>query len=431
MKRKFEALRENLDEFVTQNDYPVLAVGCLPAELAYVVKFLQALDEKHPADYFVVFPQPFDTAEGYLDAATRDLQVQLQAAGEARAQRGDPPFAPLPNDVVDRRRPPEQRVHALLDWMRGLVPNEQEHRVVVGFLPLECRDVGAYARLMESFIPPKGFPQWMQALRVVVWDDRVDRRLGSDIRARKVERVLTFDVDFSTPALTDALSVDAVDTSLPVAERMACVLQLAALDYSYKRYPEALAKYGILFRYYEGVGLAPMQSLCLIGAGDTLRASGKPAEAKEMLQRALALSASAKSLPMLLNALISIVEVCFDLGHHEDAESYADSGAQVAAGALNPFPYADFYERKGDAQSAQKKQDEALASYGKCRNLARMYGYTHRAESVLGKLVQIYGERGMASEQRDAARELAEVHKAPVPGTPAGPSAAAGEAVGT
>src|SRR5437868_6052179 len=101
MKRKFEALRENLDEFVSQNDYPVLVVGCLSDELAYVTKFLQSLDEKHPADFFVVFPQPFASAEGYMDAVVAALKVQLQAAAEARQQRAEAPFPPLPDPVAD------------------------------------------------------------------------------------------------------------------------------------------------------------------------------------------------------------------------------------------------------------------------------------------------------------------------------------------
>jgi hypothetical protein len=58
--------------------------------------------------------------------------------------------------------------------------------------------------------------------------------------------VLTCEVDFSTPALTDGLSQGAADVSLPVTERMACLYQLAALDYTYKRYPDALQKFGVL-----------------------------------------------------------------------------------------------------------------------------------------------------------------------------------------
>jgi tetratricopeptide (TPR) repeat protein len=427
MKRKFEALRENLDEFVSQNDYPVLVVGCLSDELAYVAKFLQALDEKHPADFFVVFAQPFPAAGAYMDGVVAALKLQLEAAAEARQQRGDPPFPPLPDTVGDGRRRADARLRDLLEYLRTLLPNEREHRMVVGLLPLQCPDVEGYARLVGTVFPESDFPVWMQALRIVVYDDRSLKLIAADLEAREIERVLSFDVDFSTPALTDALSVDAADTSLPVAERMGALLQLAALDYSYKRYPDAIEKYGVLFRYYDGAGLPAMGALCLVGAGDVLRASGKPLESKEMLQRGLALSLDAKALAVMLNGLLSIVEVCFELGHFEDAESYADSGAQVAAGALNPFPYADLLERKGDAQLAQGKRDDATASYAKSRDIARMYGHTHRLESVLPKLVSLYGNAGMFEEQRSASDELARVQRgeAPAPPAPARPVASA------
>ncbi len=429
MKRKFEALRENLDEFVVQNDYPVLAVGCLPEELAYVVKFLQALDEKHPASFFVVFPQTFNTAAECMDLIAAGLRDQLEAAGQARAQRGEPPFPPMPVAIADRQRKPEARLLCLLDYLRRLLPNEQDHRAVVGLLPLECANVEAYAEWIGSVLPIRDFPPWMQALRVVVYDDRSQRRIAADVKARKIERVLTFDVDFSTAALTNALSIDAADTSLPIPERMANVLQLAALDYSYKRYPDALAKYGVLFTFYEGAGLPSMASLCLLGAGDTLRASGEKAAAKETLQRGIALALEHKALAMVLNGLLSIVEVSFELGHHEDAESYADSGAQVAAGVMNPFACADLCERKGDAQVAQRKRADAIASYARCRELSAMYDHTHRSESVLRKLVVLYGEQDMEPERRAAERDLGRLNEGK--GAPSQPPGARGEGTRT
>lgn len=424
MKRKFEELRENLDEFIEQNDYPVLVVGCLPDELAYVAKFFQALDEKHPADFVLAFPQPFLSAGGYLDLVAASLKAQLEAAVTLRAERGEKPFPDLPATVTDSRREPGARLAALLDYLRTLLPNEIEHRVAVAFLPLDCADFAAYARLVETVFPVGGFPPSMAALRVLVYDDRSKKLIANDLRDRQIDRVLTFDVDFSTPALTNALSVGAADTSLPLPERMSCLTQLAALDYSYKRYPDAIEKYGVLYRYYESVQLPSMQALCLLGTGDVLRASGQLLEAKEMLQRGLALALDHKALAMLLNGMLSIVELCFDLGHLSDAESYADSGSQVAAAALNPFAYADLLERKGDAQVAQGRSEDAVVSYGRARDIAKMYGYAHRSESVLPKLIAVYDQRGQFAERRDAERDLANA-KAGSNGGAASPSASA------
>src|SRR5690606_4870007 len=143
----------------------------------------------------------------------------------------------------------------------------------------------------------------------------------------EVEQVLYFEINFSTPALTDALSADAADPELPMAERMACLHQLAAIDYAYRRYPEAIQKYAVLNDYYQKAGLPAMQALCVNGAADALSAGGQLEVAKKMLQSGLALGLEAKALPALVNLFISITDICARLGQHEEAESYADSGA--------------------------------------------------------------------------------------------------------
>jgi hypothetical protein len=406
MKQKFEELRENLDEFVEQNDYPMLVVGCVPDELAYVVKFLQGLDQKHPQDFFLIFPQPFATPGGYLDGVVESLRLQLDAAATLRAQRGEPPFPPLPPEVADPRRPPEQRLFDLLQYLRKLLPNEQEHSMVVGFLPLQCSAQDAYLQLMGTVAPLPDVKPWMVALRIVIYDDRTERRMMDALRAHKAEHVLTYEVDFSTPALTDALTVGAADTSLPVAERMACLLQLAALDYSYKRYPEALEKYGALYAYYEAQGVPAMQAMCLLGAGDTLRAGGKPLPGKEMLQRGVALAMQHNLLAPLLNLLLSVTDVCLELGHFAEAESYADSGTHVSAAVLNPFANADLFEKKGDAQLAQRKTAEGMATYKRCQELCAKYEYFHRWKSVLAKQARWYEQSHLLRERDAAEREL-------------------------
>ncbi len=371
MKRKFEELRETLDEFVQQDEYPMLVVGCLSQELAYVVKFLQGLEDKHPQNYFVVFPQPCDDPARYLDGVVESVRLQVEAAGSMRAERGEPPFPPLPRTLSDPRRTPAQRLEAVLHYLRSLLPNEDEHRVVVGLLPLSCKDFESYGKLMTTIMPLPTVQPWMKALRIVAYDDRTHKTLATAMRDCKVEHVLTFDVDFSTPALTDALARDAADPSVPVPERMSCLMQLAALDYSYKRYPDALEKYGVLFKYYEAEKTPAMQALALLGTGDTLRAAGHLKLAKQRLQQGIAIGMEHKVLPVLLNLFTSISGVCMQLSHFDEAESYADSGAQVAAAVLNPFAYADMHELKGDAQIAQGKLTDGSRRTSVARTSAR------------------------------------------------------------
>ncbi len=409
MKRKFDELRENLEEFVEQNLYPMLMIGCLPQELAYVIKFLQGLEQTHPESYFIVFANRFNSPSGYLDGVVESLSLQVAAAHQTRTERAEPPFPPVPPNLSDHQRLPEERLRGVLEYLRTLLPNEKDHSVVVGFLPLECQDSLAYARLMSTIMPVTEIEPWMTALRIVIYDDRSEHLLQKAMQARQIDKILAYEIDFSTPALTNALTVDASNPEIPVPERMGYLMQLAALDFAYKRHVDALQKYGVLYKYYESNEVPSMQALCLLGAGDTLRAAGKLELAKEYLQRGIALAMEHKQLAPMLNLLISLVETSFDLGHHADAESYADSGTKVAAGALNPFSYADLYERKGDAQIAQGKTAEGMATYKRCEELCKMYEYFHRWKSVLNHRIRLSKQTNMRNEQREAEHELARV----------------------
>jgi tetratricopeptide (TPR) repeat protein len=406
MKRKFEELRENLDEFVQQDEYPMLVVGCRTEELAYVVKFLQALEDVHKQHFVVVFPQPFESAAGYLDAVVDSIRLQVEGAASLRAERGEPPFPPLPAHLADSRVAPEQRLEGVLQYLSSLVPAGEEHRVAVGLLPLSCTDSTAYAKLMTTIMPVPAMPPWMPALRIVLYDDRTRPQLVPAMRALEVRHALTFDVDLSTPALADALAKDAADPSLPESERMSCVMQLAALDYSYRRHSAALEKYGLLFKFYEREKIPSMQALALLGTGDTLRAAGHRELAKQRLQQGIAIGLEHKVLPVLLNLFISITGVCMELQHFEDAESYADSGTQVAAAVLNAFAYADLFEIKGDAQIAQGKLADGIATYKRCEQLCKTYEYFHRWTSVLERQKRLFAQARLGREQREVEHEI-------------------------
>ncbi|MGC4095083.1 MAG: hypothetical protein QM756_45625 [Polyangiaceae bacterium] len=411
MRRKAEALRETLDEFVTQLEYPMLVVGCIEDELAYLFKFLDGIDDTHPEAFVLIFAGAFTTRHAYLDSMLEFLRVQLAGAESVRAERGEPPFPPIPPELADPRMAPEHRLQGILAYVGSLVPDDKEHSVVVGLLPLSCSDFPAYAQLIGSVMPIPEPQPWMAPLRIIARDERTQPVLKPAMERYRVEHVLYFEVDFSTPAVTNALAVDAADPTLPMAERMACLHQLAAIDFAYRRYPDAIQKYGVLNDYYEAQKLPAMQAICINGAADALRSGGQLELAKTMLQSGIATAMQAKSLPALVNLFISITDVSAQLGHHQDAESYADSGAKVANAAISPTVYADMFEKKGDAQLAQNKIAEGLASYKKCEELCKLYEYFYRWKSVLGRQVEFYRRAGMGAQLHESEHELSLVEE--------------------
>jgi len=409
VKKKFDDLRENLNEFAEQSDYSVLLLGCTPAEAPYAAQFLDGVDQSHPSDLVLTFVEPFVDAERYVDAVVRRVAEQLVEADEARRGRRELPFQPLPAEL--ERLAPAERLARLLAFLASLLPNQREHAFVVAFLPFERLDDDAFSELMERAVLARESAEWMAPLRVIVADDRRERRLARRSLEQGRRRVLYYEVDFSTDALTDALSREAADPSVPVAQRMANLLQLAALDFSYRRFDAALEKYGVLYEYYRDPPLPVMQVLCLQGRGDCLRASAKPEEGKRALQSAIALALEQGALVPLVGALLSIVEVCVALGEHEDAERYSDSGLRVSESCMNAPVYVTFVEKKADAQLAQGRPADAVETYRRCLRLAEMYEQFLVWQSVLQKLRALYSGARMRAEVDAVERELERVSR--------------------
>lgn len=403
MKRTFDTLRETLDEFAQQDEFSLLALGCHGECVAYPLNFLKALDQTLPAHLVVGFQHAFHEPRQWLDAMLEGVRTQLAAAPAER------PPPPMPLELEDGRAPPAQRLHALVRYLVALLPNQDDHRIVIAFLPVDCRDVEGFTALMSTLIPQG--PELLagiSAARVIAWDDYEQAGLRARLLEQRCAYALAYADDFRTPALTSGLSRDAANTQLPLAERMASFMQLAALDYSYSRYDDALDKYAVLHQFHHERGQHGLAAVALLGAGDTLFAAGDPVNAKLRLQQGIATAMACKSLPALSNLLSSVTDVSMALGHYADAESYADSGTKVAAAILNPFVYADMFEKRGDAELAQGRPEHAVASYTRCRELCRTYGHYQRWYSALDKQAAIYAQANMERERRELGQEYAE-----------------------
>ena len=323
MRRKIEGLRANLEEFVEQADYSVLVVACTPIEGMYVSQFLISLDEIQTDSYFLVFADPFVDGASYVDALTRSLDVQLKAGSELRLSRDERPFEPLPAALADRRLDAPRRLEALLQFLPRLLDEGYEQSVVVGLLPTECADERAFGSLIASALLHRERPEWMKRLRVVTLDPPERPQLVPVLAQQNLQTVLTFRLDLSTPALTAALSQEAADPSVPLAERMSNLHQLAAVDFSYQRHADAQDKYTVLHAYYGQVQQPGMQALCLQGSADCLEATGEPAKAKLLLEQGINLCLKHDQKVQLLFLLVSMVRVCRGLELHDQAEMYA------------------------------------------------------------------------------------------------------------
>ncbi|WP_144370139.1 hypothetical protein [Myxococcus stipitatus] len=409
MRRKLQELQDTLSGFVDQRDHLLLVVGSTEGEAAWVLKTLQGLDQETPSDLFLLFAHDAQNAAQYVTALVANLEAQLEGVNLARQEKGEERWPPLPSGCQDMRQAPAARLRAAIEHMRGLIPSDGDHRLVWVMMPLKIEDRVSYSQLVGQLLPHDGFQPWMRSLRIVVRDDRQAPFLVPALRKLGVTGALVYEPDLSTAALTDSLAQEAVDPATPVPERMQALLQLAALDYSYKRYPAAAEKYALLHAYYAEQGQKELQALCLQGAGDVLRAVGKFEQAKERYQQGLAVAVNTLALPILINLSMAAGDVSLELKQYADAEGYFDITDRVATKALNPFPKADAMEKIGVSRHLRKDVGKAVVAWKDAATFCRAVEYTVRLRSVLQRLENAYGAARMVAEQQACKKELQEL----------------------
>jgi len=425
MRQKFEELRANLDEFVQQTDYSLLLISCRPEDCGYIASFLDGQDAARPESFFVVWPGEFVDASSYVSALVEFLEQRLEVAKPARQERGEPPFPAPPPELKDVRSDPAQRFRQWLSFLVTLLDDPNNQSFVVGLLPSRCQDPAGYARLLESVLPVPSRPAWLEPLRIVAFDSKDAPQLVPRLNQQNVESVLTWEVDFSTPALTDALAREASNPSLPLEQRMLSMMQLAGIDFAHQRHPDARQKFAVVYDYFADPPQPAMQAICMHGAGESFVTTGDPEQGVTFFERALALCMQGNAYGPMLIVLQSLIRVCFSLQRYPEAESYAKSGSSLAAALLNPTLYAHLEELRGDAQRAQRKPEAALETYEHARQLAQKYELFFVWTSVLDKLAQLHSDAGRDGAAYELRRERQRVEAREREGTNAGQAAGA------
>lgn len=406
MKRKLEALKDDLSWFVDQREHFMLVLDCTDMEVAYVLKIFQIVEGEHVGDIFLLFANEATDAESYVASIVANVETQIAGANELRAEDGLEPWPALPAACHDGRYAPSERLKMVVAYVKARLP-EGDHHLVVGLLPAKMTDRVGYAAAIQSLIPRHGIQPWMPGVRILVRDDRQRPFLIPNLQRETIDLLLFYDqLDLSTGAMTQALVDDAIDETVPEPERMAAMVQLAALDYSYRRYDQAYKKWGLLFDYYRRTEQPPMQALSLGGAADVLRAVGKLPEAKVKYQQGLALAQSLEALPVALVLLMGIGEVCLRLNEWVEAEGYLDLADQIATKTLQTTAKCDILERHGIALRALGRVTEAQQKWRACADLSREFQHHERAESVLGHLIALFREARMREEERKHEQEL-------------------------
>jgi tetratricopeptide (TPR) repeat protein len=432
--RRLADLYAHCDEFIWQPDDHVLLVSGVDGDIPYVLKVLEQVEGNDEASLYMMIGDPYLDPDTYArTVAGRCVEYYAMADAE-RQERGEPPLEPFPEALTQAPMSPRDRIVMAIEHLGVRLPDAVDYRVVFALLPMQVHDWGSYAKFVAEFtrLPPPA-PQrdedWPVYARMLFRDTR-DHELGAALGRRQAEGMLATDVDMSTDAMAADMAEDAVDPSLAVAQRMQATLQLAQIDFSYKRYEEAAKKFGLLYGYYEKADAPLMQAMCLQGAGDCLRAVQRPPQALERYQQGLAIALAAKpsmpieapatdatgetkgeplhpnAPPIMLNLLLAAAPTCMDLRKYEDAQSYYESASKLAAKCMNPFAACDALQGEGDAWRALDKPADALAKWRDCETISEKYEYFDRLVSVLERIHRLYDEGHMRKEADEAFHKL-------------------------
>lgn len=405
MQSRADVLLKSLREFIAQPDYPTLVLNARDAELVYPNRALSSFDREDEQTYYVLFPQTFADAQSYMDDIAATSRAQLEVLETERAGRGEPPLPGLPLTVGDARYPPAQRLQALVEHVGTFLPGDAP--IVWGLLPGELRDAAGYRSLVAPLLALESVEPWMDRHRFILRDQQAQPVIVSELLAAKNDRVLVMDLDFGNETYVHELIATAGDQKQPADVRMNAFFQLAAVDFAFRRFPEAIEKYGVCFNYFQQTGNGQMQAQCLSGGGDTTLQQGRPAEALERYQQALALAVEQKNLPQIQHSAFGAGSCCLELSRDAEAEGYFKHADDAAAKLFNPFAKADAMEKRGLARWRLGQAEPAVDIWMKGKDLAKQFSYVDRAVAILDHLIAVAPHCSLYPRARELEAERA------------------------
>lgn len=407
MREDLQQLGIDLSEAVQGDEALAFIFDVTDHDVLFVFSALESLDTQHPDALFLSFAHAFEDETSYLRELVSSVITQHEAVNHLRTADGLPPWPDLPEAFTDERQPGPQRLRQLITYIRDQLPAEDDARLILTLLPSHIGDPQGYGNLIRGLLPSPALEPWMAFTRLFVRDDRSARFLTDLVEH---EDVIFYDgLDFSPEATASNLVHAAHAPETPESERMMALTQLAALDFSYRRYDESIRKWAACYAYYDQAEIISMKGLCVCGVADVLREAGKPREAKDKYQQGLALPMSQETLPVVLNLLLGICRTCILLKDWEDAEGYLAMTDQLASHLCQAYPKCEAMERQGYVYYQQKRFGEARTRWRAAIDLTKELEIYDIAERALTHTIAMFEEARMRPEQREHEQELAQL----------------------
>lgn len=403
MRKLFEGVQKELTAFLEQRDYLFMVIGCHDFELGYLLKILQAIDESNSSDLFWMFVDEFKDLFTYVETTLGHFRTQHEGVCEGLKKEGRAPWPPIPQHVFDQSQDPVHRLKALMTFSRDLLPSEEGHLTVWGFFPHQIHQPQQYRALVEALAEHQFPHPWCHHMRIFLRDEKDSPILQTLNRS---PRICFYRADFSVEAMERSLREEVMEEANPLEQRLQSLLSLAGLDLAHGRFREALQKYQLLLRYYQGTGQQTMTALVLNWMGEVYERSGNLPEAQRYYESSLTPAVESKSEPVLLNILLNLANLKSKQEMWAEAEVYYDSAEKIATALRVPQAKILCLENRGVCEAMQKHKEKAITTWNEGATLARAFDEKLLLKNILTRLRDCYQEMGRRREWNEVIKEL-------------------------
>jgi tetratricopeptide (TPR) repeat protein len=401
MRSIMQDIQSEFQRFIDDRTENLLIVSCEPDHSALLLKSIEALDDDPESlDIFLTFGHPFTDSEAYVREIPPVISQQLAGVNKELVERGEPALPSLPAEPADESQKPPIRLVGLMRYVESLVTDER--RVIWVFYPLEIGDRSAYFQLV-GYIGDALRTEPLRMTKLIVRDNATSPILKRE--ATDQPNVKMYRPELDPESFEKKLNEKANDPRLPAEEQAQLHMMLAGFDVAKQRYDMALARNLELLGYFRYSGQQHQQSVVMNNIGDLHYMQKKYKDAQTWYERAVSLSVSLKSDPLVLYQ-------CFNLGNallmqkrFADALVYYSSMEQLARASNLPVQQIQALEQMGVANYRMKKSAEAAVNWEKAVELSRGLKFEEGQRANLEHLRDLY--RKQDDSQRLAACDAA------------------------
>jgi len=398
-------ISERLQAFVNQREDVALILTSPTTDVPPLLKILEGLEEASSSDLYWSFTDNFVDPESYADAIVKAFASKHEVVRLALEDKKMKPWPPLPPAVASGQLPPVPRLRELSAFSRSLLPIPSGGNNVWIFFPLEISNPSAFASFTKELVRHEFPLPWCHHLRFILREDPADEVSGLQLGPR----VQRYRPDLSMDAINRSLEAQVADESLPLDQRLAPLPIMAGNDFAQGLYPEAMEKYELLLRYHAPMNNYPMAALALNGMGEVYEKLGDLERANTSYEAALipASHGDQPPIPIFLNVVLNLGNLCVRQQRWEDAECYYDVAQQLATVGRNAPVKIRSLDNRGLCQQQQGKLEEAAKSWQDGLVIAAQLQDVDPCRTLLGRLEQHYSSAGDTARVQELQDQLA------------------------